>query len=247
LFESELFGHVRGAFTGATEHKQGLFEAAHGGTLFLDEIGELPLALQAKLLRVLEDGVVQPVGAVEIRRVDACVFAATNRDLTRDVAAGLFRADLLFRLNAVDIPLPALRDRREDIPYMTSAFVDACARRLKKPIIGVTSAAERILAAQAWPGNVRELKNTIERGCMLADGPYLTDRDVSRTAATAQVRVAAFDIERERLIELLRSVAGNKQAAARSLGISRRALYRQLERYGLHTASPLVPTSPTPE
>lgn len=241
LFESELFGHVRGAFTGATAQKQGLFDAANGGTLFLDEIGELTLPLQAKLLRVLEDGVVQPVGAVESRRVDTCVLAATNRDLARDVAAGLFRADLLFRLNAVEIALPALRERREDIPYLTSAFVAACARRLKKRIVGVTPGAERILAGKAWSGNVRELRNTIDRACMLCEGLYLTDRDVSRDAAERRVPPASDAVERERLVEILQSVAGNKHAAARSLGISTRALYRRLERYGLHTASPVVP------
>jgi DNA-binding NtrC family response regulator len=243
LFESELFGHVRGAFTGATAHKQGLFEAANGGTLFLDEIGELTLPLQAKLLRVLEDGVVQPVGAVESRQVDTCVLAATNRDLAKDVAAGLFRADLLFRLNAVEIALPALRDRREDIPYLTSAFVAACARRLKKRIVGVTPGAERILAGKAWSGNVRELRNTIERACMLCEGLYLTDRDVSRDAAERHAPPASDTIDRERLVDTLQSVAGNKQAAARTLGISTRALYRRLERYGLHTASPVVPPS----
>jgi DNA-binding NtrC family response regulator len=255
LFESELFGHVRGAFTGATEHKQGLFEAAHEGTLFLDEIGELPLSLQAKLLRVLEDGVVQRVGAVDTRRVDACVFAATNRDLRQDVAAGRFRSDLLFRLNAVEVALPPLRNRREDIPYLTSAFVADCSRRLKKPVLGVTPAAERILANRVWEGNVRELRNTIERACMLTEGPYLTDRDVSgdvvapRPADGSAVDRGLIpehpDGERERLVEVLRSVAGNKQAAARTMGISRRALYRRLERYGLHTALPLAPGGPT--
>ncbi len=253
LFESELFGHVRGAFTGATEHKQGLFEAAHEGTLFLDEIGELPLALQAKLLRVLEDGAVQRVGAVDSRRVDACVFAATNRDLAQDVAAGRFRSDLLFRLNAVEVSLPPLRDRREDIPYLTSAFVADSARRLKKPMLGVTPAAERILANRVWDGNVRELRNAIERACMLAEGPYLTDRDVDRDAvARRRPEESAVDrgptpespdsVERERLVDVLRSVAGNKQAAARTMGISRRAFYRRLERYGLHTASPMAST-----
>jgi two-component system response regulator AtoC len=249
LFESELFGHVRGAFTGAIEHKQGLFEAAHEGTLFLDEIGELPLSLQAKLLRVLEDGKVQRVGAVDARRVDACVFAATNRDLIQEVAAGRFRSDLLFRLNAVEVALPPLRNRPEDIPYLTSAFVADCARRLDKAVLGVTPAAERILANQTWNGNVRELRNTIERACMLAEGPYLTDRDVGRHAVPRRpAEERAVDpglapenrdgVERDRLVAVLRSVAGNKQAAARTMGISRRALYRRLERHGLHTASP---------
>jgi two-component system, NtrC family, response regulator AtoC len=249
LFESELFGHVRGAFTGATDHKQGLFEAAHQGTLFLDEIGELPLSLQAKLLRVLEDGAVQRVGAVETHQIDACVFAATNRDLMHDVAAGRFRSDLLFRLNAVEVALPPLRNRREDIPYLTSAFVADCARRLKKPVLGVTAAAERILASRAWDGNIRELRNTIERGCMLAETSYLTDRDVSRAPVARRSSSAAGPAadsgdERERLVDLLRTVSGNKQAAARTLGISRRAFYRRLERYGLHTAVPLAAGPP---
>jgi len=254
LFESALFGHVRGAFTGATEHKQGLFEAAHEGTLFLDEIGELPLHLQAKLLRVLEDGVVQRVGAVDTHKVDVCVFAATNRDLTQDVAAGRFRSDLLFRLNAIDVVLPPLRDRREDIPYLTSAFVADCARRLRKPVLGVTPGAERVLAERAWTGNIRELRNTIERACMLAETQYLTERDVTRDPVAARAPAAPGvegrsdeGLERERLVEVLRSVAGNKQAAARTLGISRRALYRRLERHGLHTVGPAGgPGAPDP-
>jgi DNA-binding NtrC family response regulator len=255
LFENELFGHVRGAFTGATEQKAGLFEMAHEGTLFLDEIGELPLALQAKLLRVLENGEVQRVGAVEPRHVDTCVFAATNRDLKQDVAAGRFRADLLFRLNAVEVALPPLRKRREDIPYLTSAFVADCARRLEKPVLGVTPAAERILATRAWDGNVRELRNTIERACMLAEGSLLTARDVTRDAVangSAEGGAATKDLlpgaadgkERERIVDVLRTVAGNKQAAARILGLSRRAFYRRLERHGLHSATPAAPSAP---
>jgi DNA-binding NtrC family response regulator len=256
LFESELFGHVRGAFSGATEHKAGLFETAHEGTLFLDEIGELPLSLQAKLLRFLENGEVQRVGAVEPRRVDACVFAATNRDLQQDAAAGRFRSDLLFRLNAVEVKLPPLRNRREDIPYLTSAFVADCARRLKKPVLGVTPAAERILANRTWDGNVRELRNTIERACMLAEGSLLTERDVTRdggAGGAAEAGAAAESLVpgtldrmvRERIVVVLRTVAGNKQAAARILGVSRRAFYRRLERYGLHTASPMTSSGPT--
>jgi DNA-binding NtrC family response regulator len=262
LFESELFGHMRGAFSGAIEQKAGMFETAHEGTLFLDEIGELPLSLQAKLLRVLENGEVQRVGAVEPRRVDTCVFAATNRDLQQDVAAGRFRSDLLFRLNAVEVALPPLRDRREDIPYLTAAFVADCARRLKKPVLGVTPAAERILTSRPWHGNVRELRNTIERACMLAEGSLLTDRDITRDVTatrsadapaagqdlepeTADRADTADRVERARIVDVLRSVAGNKQAAARTMGISRRAFYRRLERYGLHTVSPMTSGGPT--
>jgi len=248
LFESELFGQARGAFTEATEPKEGLFEAAHQGTLFLDEVGELPLALQPKLLRVLDDGVIRRVGAIETRHVDVCVFAATSRDLQAEVAAGRFRSDLLFRLNVVEIELTPLRDRPEDIPYLTAAFVADCSRRLQKGVLGVTPAAERVLGARAWDGNVRELRNAIERACMLVDGPYITEREVTSSTrrppagtrlapAAAAERVAT---ERQHLVETLASSAGNKQAAARVLGISRRALYRRLERYGLHTAASVI-------
>jgi two-component system response regulator HydG len=244
LFESELFGHVRGAFTGATEHKAGLFEAAHGGTIFLDEIGELPLTVQAKLLRVLEQGEVQRVGAVAARKVDVCVFAATNRNLRADAAAGRFRDDLYYRLDVVEINLPPLRDRREDIPYLTSAFVAECARRLKRPVLGVTPGAERILASRPWEGNVRELRNAVERACILAEGQLITERELlERSPASvsnfgdshgSNGDVPTLEaIERDHIVEVLRSVGGNKQAAARTLGVSRRSLYRKLERHGL--------------
>ncbi len=179
LFESELFGHVRGAFTGATENKSGLFEYAHGGTIFLDEIGELPLAVQAKLLRVLESGEVQRVGTMEPRRVDVNVLAATNRDLVAEVEAGRFRADLLYRLNVVEIHVPALRDRREDIPYLTAAFVRQTASRLNKRIVGLTPGADRKLMTARWDGNVRELRNVIERACILAEGELITERELT--------------------------------------------------------------------
>src|SRR5712691_5067619 len=154
LFESELFGHVRGAFTGAVESKPGVFEAAQGGTLFLDEIGELPLGVQAKLLRALEQGEVQRVGSLQPKRVDVSVIAATNRDLRAEISAGRFRGDLFYRLNVVEVKLPPLRDRREDIPYLTAAFVRECAQRIGKPLNGLTASAERILFQASWDGNV---------------------------------------------------------------------------------------------
>src|SRR5205823_11387811 len=157
------FGHVRGAFTGAVDAKSGLFEAAQGGTLFLDEVGELPLTVQAKLLRTLEFGEVQRVGSLQTRRIDVTVIAATNRDLRAEVAAGRFRGDLFYRLNVVEVQLPPLRDRREDIPYLTAAFVRECAERIRKPLTGLTPSAERVLFNAPWDGNVRELKNVIER------------------------------------------------------------------------------------
>src|SRR3954470_13584081 len=166
LFESELFGHMRGAFTGAADNKPGLFEAADGGTLFLDEIGELPGAVQAKLLRVLELGEVHRIGSLDPRHVNVHVIAATNRDLRAEVAAGRFRSDLYYRLNVVEVALPALRERREDIPYLTASFVRQTSERLQKPVAGLTPAAERLLAAAHWDGNVRELRNVIERACI---------------------------------------------------------------------------------
>src|SRR3954451_5994903 len=179
LFESELFGHVRGAFTGAVESKPGVFEAAQGGTLFLDEIGELPIGVQAKLLRALEYGEVQRVGSLQPKKVDVVVVAATNRDLRAEVAAGRFRGDLFYRLNVVGVTLPPLRDRREDIPYLTAAFMRECAQRLRKPLTALTPQAERLLLGARWDGNVRELKNAIERACILVDGTMISERDLA--------------------------------------------------------------------
>src|ERR671937_101027 len=183
LFESELFGHVRGAFTGAIESKAGVFEAAQGGTLFLDEVGELPMSVQAKLLRALEFGELQRIGSLQTRRVDVTVIAATNRDLRAEVAAGRFRGDLFYRLNVVEVKLPPLRDRREDIPYLTAAFLGQCAQRMRKPLTGITPPAERMLLSARWDGNVRELKNAIERACMLADGNTISERELGGALA----------------------------------------------------------------
>src|SRR5204863_8122085 len=177
LFESELFGHMRGAFTGATETKIGTFEHASGGTLFLDEIGELPMSLQAKLLRAVELGEVQRVGSLESRRADVFAVAATNRDLRAESAVGKFRSDLYFRLSMIELHIPPLRDRRDDIPYLTAAFVREFAAKLGRPIKGITPAAERLLHQAPWPGNVRELRNVIERACILSDSRIVTERE----------------------------------------------------------------------
>src|SRR5687767_13450709 len=178
LFESELFGHTRGAFTGAVDAKAGVFEVGDGGTLFLDEVGELPLAVQAKLLRVIEYGDVQRIGATEGKRVDVRIIAATNRRLTDEVAAGRFRQDLYYRLNVVEISLPPLRERREDVAYLTAAFIKEFAGRFDRPLAGVSPAAERLLRDAPWPGNVRELRNVIERACMLSEGRILQEREL---------------------------------------------------------------------
>ena len=248
LFESELFGHVRGAFTGATDTKPGLFEMADGGTLFLDEIGELSLNVQVKLLRVLELGEVHRVGSLDSKRVDVHVIAATNRDLRAEVAAGRFRSDLYYRLNIVEVRLAPLRERREDIPYLTAAFVRDTAERLQKPVLGLTPGAERLLASAPWEGNVRELKNVIERACMLTDGDCITERELSTnmppmlaaSAARPTPAVAVVPdgellvtVERDHIQRALVRAGGNKKAAAKMLGLSRRALYRRLERLDL--------------
>ncbi|MEX2271458.1 MAG: sigma-54 dependent transcriptional regulator [Vicinamibacterales bacterium] len=250
LFESELYGHQRGAFTGASDTKVGLFEHADKGTLFLDEIGELPLAIQAKLLRAVEHGEVQRVGALDAKRVDVTVIAATNRDLRTEAAAGRFRSDLYYRLSVMELRLVPLRERREDIPYLSAAFIREAADRLKRPIIGMTAGAELALLQAPWPGNVRELRNVIERACLLSDAKMLSERDV-RTAmppttdlpaepAPAGAGLPAADspwdphfltnAQRSQVEQAMRKAGGNKAAAARLLGVSRRTMYRWLER-----------------
>jgi two-component system response regulator HydG len=252
LFESELFGHVRGAFAGAMENKPGLLEHADGGTLFLDEIGELSSPLQAKLLRVLELGELHRVGSLEPRRVNVHVIAASNRDLRAEIAGGRFRGDLFYRLNVVELKLPPLRERREDIPYLTAAFVKETSERLQKSVAGLTSGAERLLAAGYWDGNVRELRNVIERACILVEGEFITERELAVSmpppsappardvaGATrglpedAEARELLATVEREHIQRALVRAGGNKKAAAKMLGLSRRALYRRLERLDL--------------
>ena len=244
LFESELFGHVRGAFTGATADKAGVFEAANGGTVFLDEVGELPQGAQAKLLRTLENGELQRVGSVELRKVDVRVIAATNRRLDAEIASGRFRSDLYYRLNVVEIAVPPLRERSEDIPYLTAAFVKKFSKDFSKQITGLTEGAEERLGQWPWPGNVRELRNVIERACLLCEGHLLTEGDLARSLSE---RAGQTGIESEepagppptsdQVRAALDSTGGNKSLAARRLGISRRALYRLLDKYAPALAS----------
>ena len=243
LFESELFGHVRGAFTGAADHKVGLFEHADGGTLFLDEVGELPLTLQAKLLRAVELGEVHRVGSLERRKVDVRIVAATNRDLRWEVATGRFRGDLFYRLAVIEIRIIPLRERQEDIPYLSAAFLRACAARLNRTLNGFTPAAERVLQRAAWPGNIRELRNVIERACILSDGRILSEREITTAMSTqtlprdVPVPTAGVSDEdpnllsnaqRDHVERVVSQAGGNKTAAARMLGISRRSVYRRL-------------------
>jgi two-component system response regulator HydG len=243
LFESELFGHTRGAFTGAIDNKVGLFEHADGGTLFLDEAGELPLALQAKLLRAVEYGEVQRVGSLETRHVDVHVIAATNRDLRAEAAAGRFRSDLFYRLSIIEIHLPPLRERREDIPYLSARFIQECARRLKRPVTGITPAAERLLQQAPWPGNIRELRNMLERACILSEAGMITERELVSalsapsampTQGPSPTECGATDdrlstLQQRQVERVLEEAGGNKSEAARRLGISRRALYRRID------------------
>jgi len=253
LFESELFGHVRGAFTGATEAKSGVFEHADGGTLFLDEAGDLPLTVQPKLLRAVELGEVQRVGSLNMRSVDVHVIAATNRDIRAELAQGRFRPDLFYRLGIIEFRLAPLRERREDIPYLTAHFIREVAARLKRAITGVTPAAERWLQQAAWPGNIRELRNVVERACLMSDGRILNERDIAAALAPAprasDVHTAApqsadpsspdpqlfATAQREQIRRVLRDARGNKTAAARRLGMSRRSLYRWLDRLGIES------------
>jgi two-component system response regulator HydG len=250
-FEIELFGCVAGAVPGAHDDRSGTFELADGGTVFLDEVGQLPLAVQARLLRLLEHGEVHRVGALDYQRVDVHVIAATSRDLREEVSVGHFRGDLFYRLNVVELSLPPLRDRREDVPYLTAAFIRATAARLGKTIEGITTAAESLLVSAPWAGNVRELRNVLERACLVCDGQLITDREIAaslpppsrRLAAAAPAAVATTfagedphplaAVEREHILRALQRTGGNKKAAARMLGVSRRALYRRLERLDL--------------
>jgi len=249
LFESELFGHMRGAFTGAVDNKPGLFEMADEGTLFLDEIGELPAAAQAKLLRVIETGEVQRVGGLDSRRVDVRVVAATNRDLRAGSAAGRFRDDLFYRLSVVEFHVLPLRERREDIPYLIAAFVRHFSGLFGKPLLGPSPAAERVLLTAEWPGNVRELRNVIERICILCEDrffsekealaalnpPHATAPEVHAIPVSGKQRDPQLlaDAERQHITRVLKGTDGNKKAAAHLLGVSRRALYRKLDRLGL--------------
>ncbi len=242
LLESELFGHVKGAFTGATEDRKGRFEIADGGTLFLDEISEIDLATQVKLLRVLETRTVEPVGSATPIPVDIRLVAATNRDLRAWVDAGKFREDLYFRLNVVDINLPPLRERQGDLPLLCDAFVREFNPQLGRGILGITPEAMAALAAYPWPGNVRELRNAIERMMVLAHGDHLTLEDVPTTIregrvapeqAPAGAQPAAEPEEATLIRRALFETKGNRTAAAKRLGIPLRTLYRRIKTYGL--------------
>jgi Nif-specific regulatory protein len=231
LLESELFGHRKGAFTGAVTDKEGLFEAATGGTLLLDEVADLPPPLQPKLLRALATGEIRRVGDVAARHVDVRVISATNRNLGRLVQEGKFREDLYYRLNVIPIELPPLRQRREDIPLLVGHFLTASAARQGKPVAGITQPALERLVDYPWPGNIRQMENTIERAVVLCLGERLTEKDIMLPApAEAGTGTAgtAAEIEKRAVLERLKAFNGNRTRTAASLGISRRTLLNKL-------------------
>jgi DNA-binding NtrC family response regulator len=238
VFESELFGHVKGAFTDARTDRVGRFELAEGGTLFLDEIANVPLNLQAKLLRVLETGELERVGSSTTRRVDVRVLAATNADVNAEVAAGRFRQDLLFRLNTIEIHLPPLRERREDILLLAHHFLRGYAQRYRKTISGFDPAATQSLREHPWPGNVRELDHAVERGVLLSTGPLVHAADLGlrapASAGSPRLEEMSLDeVERHLIQRTLARHDSNVSQAAKALGLSRSALYRRLQKYGL--------------
>lgn len=257
LLESELFGHEKGAFTGADKKRDGRFVQADGGTLFLDELGEMSLALQAKLLRALQQGEIQRVGSDNPLRVDVRVIAATNRNLTAEVTAGRFREDLFYRLNVIGIAVPALRERRDDIPLLAGHFLTRYAERNRKMLKGFTPQAMNCLVNYDWPGNVRELENAVERAVIMSMGEYVTGRELPPDIAAADgetditaampdtdtplpetvhdpyAGLSLENLERRAIEATLRECADNKSEAARRLGITRATLHNKLKKYGM--------------
>lgn len=253
LLESELFGHEKGAFTGADKMREGRFVQADKGTLFLDEIGEMPVALQVKLLRVLQNGEIQRVGSDKVKTVDVRIIAATNRNLQEEVEKGHFREDLFYRLNVIALEVPALRRRKDDIPLLVQKFVENFAKANRKSIKGFTPQAMDMLMRYDWPGNVRELENAMERAVILAVGEYVTERDLPLAIQNAAGRdmgkssgenmgeglgrslanKSLDDIEKEAISATLAETADNKSEAARRLGITRATLHSKLKKYNL--------------
>lgn len=245
LLESELFGHEKGAFTGAYKRKEGRFRQAHGGSIFLDEISEMSLAMQVKLLRVLQEREVTRVGGEDPIRVDVRIITATNKDLFKEMDAGRFREDLFYRLNVVSVNMPPLRERREDIPLLAQHFLKTFSDRNRKPMKGFTPQAMDLLLKYDWPGNVRELMNAVERAVVLSRSEYLDEwafsvlpragepekEAVLREAALADLPLE--EVEKATILKTLESTGGNKSETARRLGITRRTLHKKLKKYGV--------------
>jgi DNA-binding NtrC family response regulator len=249
LLESEMFGHMKGSFTDAKADRRGLFEEAQGGTLFLDEISELPLSLQAKLLRVLQEREIRRVGGSRSIPVDVRVIAATNLDLAGEVKAKRFREDLYYRLNVIEVHMPALRERTEDIPLLALHFVKKYAEPMKKPVTELTEGALALLMDYSWPGNVRELENVIERGVTLTRGEKIGSEDLPQAVrgdsgdrhmieeGAEKTRTLA-EVERAYILRVMEKTAGNKYQAAQILGIDRKTLYRKLDEIDKHRTKP---------
>jgi DNA-binding NtrC family response regulator len=236
VFESELFGHVRGAFTDAKSDRAGRFELANDGTLFMDEICNIPLGQQAKILRALETGEYERVGSSKTYRVNVRLVSATNADVSAEVAAGKFRQDLLFRLNTISIHLPPLRERREDIPLLAQHFLKQHVERYRKAITGFDAGAVEAMQNHAWPGNVRELDHAVERGVLMATGKVVRAADLGLNAGQAVSRIEDMSLEEVEAHLIKKTLArcdGNARRAAEELGLSRSAFYRRLEKYGL--------------
>ena len=246
LLESELFGYSRGAFTGATKDKPGRFQLAHGGTLFLDEVGDIPLTLQAKLLRTLQENVIEPLGSVRSVPVDVRIIAASNKSLQQEVEAGLFRQDLYYRLNVIELHLPPLRERPEDIPLLTSHLLEKLGKKNRKEVPAVNPAFLRALHRYDWPGNVRELENVLERALILCRSGTLRPEDLPPQFKGAERETRSQDdpfsaakhpsleeAEKEALIQALEAHGGHREKTANALGISRRTLQYKLSKYGL--------------
>ncbi len=248
LLESELFGHEKGAFTGADRRKEGKFRQADGGTIFLDEVSEMSLAMQVKLLRVLQEREITRVGGNDVIRVDVRVVAATNRDLIDEIARGRFREDLYYRLNVVTLHVPPLRERKEDVPLLAQHFLKIFSERNRKTISGFTPQAMDRLLRYAWPGNVRELMNTVERAVVLARSEYLDEEDLSPVfrdpipeeaspadglSLEALENLPLDGVEKATILRVLEQTRGNKSEAARRLGITRRTLHQKLKKYGV--------------
>lgn len=238
IFESELFGHVKGAFTDAKTDRVGRFELADSGTLFLDEIANVSMNLQSKLLRVLETGEMERVGSSRTRKVDVRVISATNADLHQEIANQRFRQDLLFRLNTIEIHIPPLRERREDIAALASFFLDKHAQRYRKALSGFDASAVQAMAEHKWPGNVRELNHVVERAVLMAGGTQIRANDLALRAPTGPNQkledMSLEEVEAHLIKKALDRYSGNVSSAAAALGLSRSALYRRLQRYNLH-------------
>jgi two-component system response regulator HydG len=254
ILEAELFGVERGAYTGAVARREGRFERASGGTLFLDEVGEMPLSAQVKLLRVLQEGEIERLGGTQTVKVDVRLVAATNKDLQKEVAEGRFREDLYYRLNVVEIRVPALASRREDIPLLADSFLRRFAAKNGKSLQGFSEEALRILENYAWPGNVRELEHAVERAVVLARGEVLEASDLPESVRKGPLGSAGQlvipigtpmeEVERRVIHETLRHTKGDKTLAARLLGIAARTIYRKLEREASGSPSEREPASP---